>query len=47
VEAVLEGTPEALVAVTEVCRRGPPGAQVERVEVIEEPAEGLPGFDVR
>ena len=47
VEAVLEGAPDAVEALTAVCRRGPRGAQVERVEVSEEPAEGLSGFEVR
>jgi acylphosphatase len=30
----------------EWCRRGPPGAAVERVEVEEEEPEGLAGFEI-
>jgi acylphosphatase len=33
VEAVIEGTPEAVEALLVWARRGPPAAQVERVEV--------------
>jgi acylphosphatase len=47
VEAVFEGEPEAVAAMVEFCRSGPRGADVERVETSEEPAEGLTGFDVR
>jgi acylphosphatase len=46
VEAVFEGEPEAVERLVEFCRRGPRGAQVERVEVHEEEPEGLRGFDV-
>lgn len=46
VEAVLEGPPEAVAAVVEYCRRGPPDAWVTRVEVGEEPPEGLAGFRI-
>jgi acylphosphatase len=44
VEAVLEGSPEAVESMVEWCRRGPPGAIVEEVEVREEPPEGIAGF---
>jgi acylphosphatase len=47
VEAVFEGPPEAVAAMVEVCRRGPRGAHVERVESQDEEPEGLPGFEVR
>jgi acylphosphatase len=47
VEAVFEGEPEAVEAMIAFCRRGPRGALVERVEVIEEEPEGLVGFEVR
>jgi hypothetical protein len=30
-----------------LCRRGPGSADVERLEVSEEPPEGLRGFEVR
>jgi acylphosphatase len=46
VEAVFEGEPADVEALVGFCRRGPRGAQVERVEVEEESAEGLGGFRV-
>lgn len=47
VEAVLEGAPDAVDALVGFCREGPGDARVEDVEVAEEPAEGLHGFEVR
>ena len=47
VEAVFEGQPEAVEQLVEFCRRGPSRAQVDRVEVAEEPPEGLSDFRVR
>ena len=47
VEAVFEGEREAVEALLAFCRRGPPHARVERVEVFEEPPEGLPAFRIR
>jgi acylphosphatase len=46
VEAVFEGEPEDVDALVDFCRRGPRGAEVERVEVEEELPEGLSGFRV-
>jgi len=46
VEAVFEGARPAVEAALAFCREGPPGAQVEAVEVREEPPEGLGSFDV-
>ncbi len=46
VEAVFEGSAEAVAALVGFCRRGPPGARVDRLEEIEEPPEGLAGFEV-
>lgn len=46
VEAVFEGEREDVEALVELCRRGPRGADVERVEVATESAEGLAGFRV-
>jgi acylphosphatase len=46
VEAVFEGPQEDVDALVEFCRHGPRGAEVERVEVEEESAEGLHGFRV-
>ncbi len=49
VEAVFEGPPDAIDELIELCGRGPgPGhADVAQVEVAEEDAEGLDGFEVR
>ena len=46
VEAVFEGRPEDVEAMVELCRRGPRGASVARVEVSEEEPEGRSGFEV-
>jgi acylphosphatase len=46
VEAVFEGEPQDVEALVDFCRRGPRGADVERVEVEEESPEGLAGFRV-
>jgi acylphosphatase len=34
VEAMICGAPETVEAMIEACRRGPPGALVERVEIV-------------
>jgi acylphosphatase len=47
VEAVFEGEEDAVERLVDFCRKGPRGAQVESVDVIEEQPEGLHGFDVR
>ncbi len=46
VEAVVEGDADAVERVVAFCRRGPRGAEVERVDVQEEAPEGLTGFRV-
>ena len=46
VEAVFEGSLDDVDRLVEVARRGPRGACVEHVEVWEEPAEGIAGFDI-
>jgi acylphosphatase len=46
VEAVFEGDPDAVERLVEVCRRGPSGARVDRVDVLEEEPERLSGFSV-
>jgi acylphosphatase len=46
VEAVFEGEPEDVEALVDFCRDGPRGAEVKRVEVARESAEGLSGFRV-
>jgi acylphosphatase len=47
VEAVFEGEPEDVERLIAFVREGPPGASVERVEVFDEPEEGLRGFAIR
>jgi acylphosphatase len=47
VEAVFEGGDDAVEAMVSWCRQGPPRARVDRVEVVDEPAEGLRGFRVK
>ncbi|HJO24858.1 MAG TPA: acylphosphatase [Myxococcota bacterium] len=47
VEAVFEGSPEAVDALVTWCHRGPPAARVENVELREETPEGLHGFDIQ
>ena len=47
VEAVFEGDPEAVERLVAFAREGPSGAVVERVDVTDEPDEGLSGFSVR
>ena len=47
VEAVFEGTPDAVERVLAASREGPPGARVEAVEVHDEPEEGIEDFRVR
>lgn len=46
VEAVFEGEPDDVEALVDLCRRGPRGADVERVDVEAESPEGLAGFRV-
>ena len=46
VEAAFEGSAERVEALVAFCRRGPPSARVEGVEVFEEAPEGLAGFEV-
>jgi acylphosphatase len=47
VEAVFEGEPETVAEMVRFCERGPRGADVARVDVSEEPLEGLSGFEIR
>ena len=46
VEAVFEGEAVDVDALVDLCRKGPRGADVERVDVAEESPEGLSGFRV-
>ena len=47
VEAVFEGDADAIERLVGFMRKGPRGAEVERVEVDEEEPEGLTGFETR
>ena len=47
VEAVLEGEPDAVESVERICNEGPRGARVDRVDVSDEQAEGISGFETR
>jgi acylphosphatase len=45
VEAVFEGAREAVESLVRFAAEGPRGAEVQSVDVTEEPVEGLSGFD--
>ena len=47
VEAVFEGTESAVAEMVAWCRMGPPRADVTGIDVVEEPPEGLVGFQIR
>lgn len=47
VEVHLEGGPDAVDQVTQICRTGPRGAEVERVDVEDVEPEGCHGFATR
>jgi acylphosphatase len=47
VEAVFEGTPDAVEALLEFAREGPTDASDESIDVDEESPEGLTSFDMR
>jgi acylphosphatase len=47
VEAVLEGSPDAVEQVLGFLKSGPRRAHVQRVDVQDEDPEGLNGFEVR
>jgi acylphosphatase len=47
VEAVFEGSPDAVAAMVDWARQGPRRADVDRVEESEESPEGTSGFEVR
>ena len=47
VEAVFEGEQDSVDRLVRFMHDGPRGAEVERVEVVEEEPEGLSGFSVR
>jgi acylphosphatase len=45
-EAVFEGGSESVESLVRFAREGPRGAVVDRVEVVEEPPEGIEGFSI-
>jgi acylphosphatase len=47
VEAVFEGADAGIEALLRLCRQGPRGARVDRLDVVEEEPEGLAGFVIR
>lgn len=47
VEAVFEGDEDAVQRLVRFVEEGPRGAEVDRVEIVEEEPEGLSGFSVR
>lgn len=47
VEAVFEGSSDAVNAMVDWCREGPPGARVTDVEALTEEPEGMDSFEVR
>jgi acylphosphatase len=47
VEAVFEGSPEAVDAMVEFVRGGPGHAEVDDLQVSEEEPEGLTSFEIR
>ena len=47
VEVVFEGQEAAVGRLVELCRSGPGHAEVARLDVADEPPEGLDGFRVR
>ena len=47
VEAVFEGDASSVDTLVRLCWTGPRGARVDRVDVVDEEAEGLGGFAIR
>jgi acylphosphatase len=47
VEAAFEGEPNEVDSLVRLSSEGPRGASVDRVEVVEEPPEGLSRFEIR
>jgi acylphosphatase len=45
-EAAFEGEPDTVDSLVRFAHEGPRGAEVERVEVIEEDPEGVSGFSI-
>lgn len=47
VEAVLQGSPEAVEDMLALCRSGPPASRVDRIDVIGAGVGAFEGFEVR
>jgi len=47
VEAVFEGDGDAIDVLVTLCREGPRGARVDRLDVFDEEPEGLSAFAIR
>ena len=47
VEALVQGDADAVAAIIDWCRRGPPAAQVTGIEVVESELEQIAGFTLR
>jgi acylphosphatase len=47
VEAVFEGETDAVESMVRWCEQGPRGAQIDGIDVFDEPPEGLQRFEVR
>jgi len=47
VEAAFEGDAESVARLVQFCRKGPRGARVDRVEIVDEEPKGLRGFEIR
>jgi acylphosphatase len=47
VEAVFEGEPDAVESLVRFCSEGSRGATVTQAQAVDEPPEGLSGFDLR
>jgi acylphosphatase len=47
VEAVFEGTPEAVTSAVAWARRGPTSALVTTIDTVAETPQGLAGFEIR
>lgn len=47
VEAVVSGAPDLVADMLELCRRGPPAAQVGDVAILAEEDENPSGFEIR
>ncbi|MGE5274928.1 MAG: acylphosphatase [Verrucomicrobiota bacterium] len=47
VEAVFEGEPGPVESLVRVCREGPRGSEIDRVDVVVELPQGLRGFEIR